>query len=119
MRGTFTVSCRRSASAGCLGMAGVLLSPVAARGAAPSKAIAARSLRRWPTEVTPMLIRSSDVSSGGASNRHHCRGMQARIGRAPARAARHYVHAVIPALWSGSPSRRRIFLCRSTCQRQR
>src|SRR3954452_13048688 len=36
-------------------------------GAAPSEAIAARSLRRWPTEVTPMLIRSSDVSSGSTS----------------------------------------------------
>ena len=39
--------------------------PAAHRSA--SAAIAARSLRRWPTEVTPMLIRSSAVSSGSTS----------------------------------------------------
>jgi hypothetical protein len=36
-------------------------------GSAPRAAIAARSVRRWPTEVTPMLIRSSAVSSGSTS----------------------------------------------------
>jgi hypothetical protein len=54
----------------------------------PSPAIAARSLRRWPTEVTPMLIKSSAVSCGSTSaSISRCRGMQARIVRAPARAA--------------------------------
>jgi hypothetical protein len=33
----------------------------------PRVAIASSSLRRWPTEVTPMLIRSSAVSFGSTS----------------------------------------------------
>src|SRR5262249_28228621 len=49
------------------GPRGGVTNPVAAGGAARSEAIAARSLRRWPTEATPMLIRSSDVSSGSTS----------------------------------------------------
>jgi hypothetical protein len=65
-----TVSWRRSAWVGA-GAGGGTDKGVAVRAgagaAAPSAAMAERSLRRWPTEVTPMLIRSSAVSSGRTS----------------------------------------------------
>jgi hypothetical protein len=38
-----------------------------ARAPSPRAAMAERSLRRWPTEVTPMAIRSSAVRSGSTS----------------------------------------------------
>ena len=49
-----TVSCRRSASARCPpACGGDAAEAAAARWVPPSAAIAARSLRRWPTEVNP------------------------------------------------------------------
>ena len=65
-------------------------------GSVPKAAIAASSLRRWPTEVTPMLIRSSAVSS-----RQHlaidiivAEGRRVLFEAQPAQ-PRRYVHAVI------------------------
>ena len=91
MSQNITVSCRRSASI----IGGEVASDVALAaadwatigGSAPKAAIAANSLRRWPTEVTPMLIRSSAVSCGSTSPSTSFRRMQVRIVRAPARVA--------------------------------
>ena len=65
-----TVSCRRSASLEAADVTAEVGSE------ALSVAMASSSLRRWPTEVTPMLIRSSAVSFGSTSARKR----QPRVG---------------------------------------
>ena len=70
-----TVSCRRSAWAAAAATAGLgagAMSAVAARGGGASAPVrrasmASSSLRRWPTTVTPMSLRSSAVSLGRTS----------------------------------------------------
>jgi hypothetical protein len=57
----------RPAPGQSVGLQPTLSTGAAAGATALSAAIAASDLRRWPTEVTPMLIRSSAVSSGSTS----------------------------------------------------
>ena len=53
-----------------------------------SVAMASSSLRRWPTEVTPMLIRSSAVSLAAPRCRYHCRGTPIHSAQVPNPATR-------------------------------
>lgn len=56
--------------------------------AVPRPAIALSSLRRWPTKVTPMLIRSRRLASAAPRRRYHFRGTPTHSAQAPNPAAR-------------------------------